>query len=140
VAPLPVPSYVVRTDGERPLDQFCVVLGWLPVAVPGSDLGDDQWCLTWKKVTTPGIWPTYSINGNVMFVTSDVCAKPIPENPSQCASELSQYRVGSASPIRNVTIPDIGAGKWRAAQVLDALTSRAVVVVEDVASHARRYW
>jgi len=131
VAPLPVPSYVGPYGwGNAPSINFVsssvgylsLYQGPIWVTINGG--------LTWKKVTTPGIWPTYSINGNVMFVTSDVCAKPIPENPSQCASELSQYRVGSASPIRNVTIPDIGAGKWRAAQVLDALTSRAVVVVE----------
>jgi len=131
VAPLPVPSYAGPYGwGNAPSINFVSpTIGYLSlyqgplwVTIDGGR--------TWTKVTTPGIWPTYSISGNLVFLTSDVCVRPIPENPSQCASELSQYHVGSVSPVRSVMIPDIGAGKWRAAQVLDALTSKTVIVVE----------
>lgn len=131
VAPLPVPSYVGPYGwGNAPSINFVSPsIGYL------SLYQGPLWVTTdggqkWTKMSTPGIWPTYSISDNVMFVTSDVCTKPTPDNPEQCASDLSQYHVGSVLPIRSVTIPDIGAGKWRAAQVLDALTSRSVVVVE----------
>lgn len=131
VAPLPVPSYVGPYGwGNAPSINFVSSsIGYLSL-YQGPLWVTTDGGLTWTKVSTPGIWPTFSIGDNLMFVTSDICAKPIPVNPSGCASELSTYHVGSASPIRSAAIPDIGAGKWRAAQVLDALPSRTVVVVE----------
>lgn len=131
VAPLPVPSYEGPYGwGNAPSINFVSPsTGYLSLH-QGPLWVTTNGGLTWTKVSTPGIWPTYSISAKLMFVTSDVCAKPIPENPESCASDLSQYHVGSVSPVRSVTIPDIGAGKWRAAQVLDALTSRTVIVVE----------
>jgi photosystem II stability/assembly factor-like uncharacterized protein len=86
---------------------------------------------TWSKVKTPGIWPTYEISANTMFVASDVCTANLPAyGPLQCPSYLSQYRVGTTTPTKISIIPGVGVGKWRAAVVLDALSSTTAVVVE----------
>jgi hypothetical protein len=131
VAPLPLPSYVgLYGWGNAPSINFVSpTVGYLskyqgPLWVT-TDGG-----LTWTKLSTPGIWPTYSISGDTMYVASDVCTKSTRDFPEQCPSDLSQYRVGSVLPTRNVAIPDIGAGKWRAARVLVAVTTKSVVVVE----------
>jgi photosystem II stability/assembly factor-like uncharacterized protein len=105
-------------------------VGYLSVT-DGPLFVTDDGATTWSRVKTPGIWPTYEISANTMFVASDVCTGKIPAyGPLQCPSYLSQYRVGTTTPTQTSIIPGVGVGKWRAAVVLDAPSSSTAVVVE----------
>jgi photosystem II stability/assembly factor-like uncharacterized protein len=130
-AALPIASFIgIYGWGNSPTLRFVTArIGYLqayqgPLWVT-SDAG-----LKWSKVSTPGIDPNYVIGANAVFVTSDLCKEPTTANASTCPSDLSIYRQGAVSPFRSVVVPGVGAGPWRAAQVLDAITKVTQVVVE----------
>jgi hypothetical protein len=83
-------------------------------------------------MSTPGIWPTFVVTGNVVSIVSDVCHGTLPNfGPLKCPSKLTQYRVGVTTPMRVETIPALGrAGQWRGASALSADTPESVIVVE----------
>jgi hypothetical protein len=148
------PFYLVRTTN---LGRSWTIRGHLPISgYWGQDLGTQSvvqfvssevgylWSqdgplyvttdagLTWSKVSTPGIWPTFAIHSSTVSVASEICAKPPPTfGPLKCPSELTQYEVGATKPLRSHLIPARGpAGEWRAARVLSSVSRSTVLVVE----------
>jgi hypothetical protein len=130
-APLPTPPFVgIYGWGNEPsIDFVTPKIGYLSLYDGPLWVTDDDGS-TWSKVLTPGIDPSYALGTDTMSVVSDLCSAPASESPESCPSDLSQYRVGATSPYRTVRIPAIGVGKWRAGEVLDALSSERVVIQE----------
>lgn len=87
---------------------------------------------SWSKMSTPGIWPTFALSGDVVSVVSDICQGSVPAyGPLKCPSELTQFPLGSATPVRTESIPLLGrAGEWRAAAALASTSSDSIVVSE----------
>jgi len=86
---------------------------------------------TWAKVLTPGIWPTLVVAGSTASIVSDVCKMPLPQyGAKKCPSELSQYVVGTTTPLHSYVIPGEGVGPWRSAVALSAVSATSTVVVE----------
>jgi photosystem II stability/assembly factor-like uncharacterized protein len=87
---------------------------------------------SWSKMPTPGIWPTFVVSGDVVSVVSDVCHGSVPAyGPLKCPSELTQFPLGGARPMRTELIPVLGrAGEWRAATALASTSPQSIVVSE----------
>lgn len=130
---LPLPSYVgMYGTGVDPEIHFVnsrvgytsIQNGPLYVTVNGG--------ASWSEMSAPGIWPTYVIAGGVVFVVSDVCTGSVPVyGPLECPSQLTQFRLGSTTPLRTVPIPALGrAGEWRAATAMASMSRQSLVVSE----------
>ena len=88
---------------------------------------------SWSRVSTPGVWPTFEVEGATLAVVSDVCAphQKIPSyGPLQCPSVLSTYHLGStvATTTESVSTPD---APWRAASLLAGVAPSTYVLAED---------
>ena len=130
---LPLPSFVGPYGaGNEPAIHFVSAKVGYASMQNGPLYVTDAGGTTWFKVLIPGIWPTYVISGTTMSVVSDECKSPAPiYGPAKCPSFLSQFRIGTTTPIRTVAIPAAGpAGKWRAATALATVSPSSVVVSE----------
>jgi hypothetical protein len=132
-APLPTPSFkgIYGWGNEPSIDFVTPTIGYLssfdaPLWVT-NDAG-----ATWRKVKMPGVDPSFAIIANTMSVASTVCSPSQVKQPWTCPSDLTQYRIGRASPYRRLAFPDVGAGKFRNVEMLKALSPRSMVVLQGV--------
>jgi hypothetical protein len=130
-APLPTPSYMgpYGWGNEPSIDFVSSTTGYL------SSNNSPLWLTanggaTWSKVRVPGIDLSFAIGAGTVSIVSDACSPSATPQPAACPSVLSQFRVGAISPYRTIGIPAIGAGKWRAGEVLDTLSPEEVVIQE----------
>lgn len=128
-AALPITSFdqMSSTTGSS-LDFVSGNVGYLSTS-EGSIYVTTNAGISWSRLQSPGIWPTYAIAGPRVYVASDVCRQPPPTyGPLKCPSELSTFVVGATAPTTSSPIPALGpAGAFRAATVLGATTSTVVV-------------
>jgi hypothetical protein len=132
-AALPTPSFkgIYGWGNEPSLDFVTPTIGYL------SSYDEPLWVTmdagaTWLKVKTPGVDPSFAISANTISVTSMICSPSHVKQPWTCPSDLTQYRMGKASPYRSVAIPDVGVGTFRNVEILKALSPRSLVVEQGL--------
>ena len=133
VADLPLPPFQGTMDfGSATLNFLTPAVGYVqnqngPLYVT-TDAGE-----LWSKVLAPGIWPTFSVSRQDVFVVSDVCHGALPEyGPLQCPSELSTFALGATTASQSRIIPAASSvGTWRAASALVAPSQNSEVVAEN---------
>jgi len=91
---VPIVHFVSRLDGYISSGS----------ATPGALFETSNGGLSWSKITTPGIAPTFIASSSTLAVVSYLCTHPN-ENTNYCPNELSLYRDGMTSPWRSVLIP-----------------------------------
>jgi hypothetical protein len=130
---LPLPSYVgiYGTDVDPEIHFVNSKVGYTSIQNGPLYVTVDAG-VSWSELPTPGIWPTYVIVGDVISVVSDVCTGSVPVyGPLDCPSQLTQFRLGSTTPVRTALIPALGrAGELRAATALTGTSANSVVVSE----------
>ena len=98
-------------------------------AMPGAIYQTLNGGVTWAKLATPGITPTFLTNTSTLAVVSNLCAHP-DDDPYACPNELSLYRVGATSPWRSIPIPRTSNVPNRDAQLFAAPSPGSFVISE----------
>ncbi len=98
-------------------------------ATPGAIFETLNGGLTWAKLSTPGITPTFLTSDLSLAVVSYLCTHA-DDDPNDCPDELSLYRDGATSPWRSVTIPRTSNVRNRDAQLFAAPSPSAFVISE----------
>ena len=100
-------------------------------AIPGALFVTTNGGLTWSKVVTPGVAPTFMATANTLAVVTDVCVHPHQEsNFNLCPNDLSLYRVGATTPWRSVRVPRTSNVANRDAQLFAVISPTTFVMSE----------
>ncbi len=98
-------------------------------ATPGAIFVTLNGGITWARLATPGITPTFLTNASSLAVVSYLCTHAN-DDPNDCPDELSLYRVGATSPWRSVPIPRTSNVPNRDAQLFAAPSPGTFVISE----------
>ena len=99
--------------------------------VPGALFMTTNGGITWSKVLTPGVTPTFMATSSTLAVVSDICSHPQQVTHfNACPNDLSLYHVGVTTPWRSVRIPQTSNIANRNAQLF-AITSPNTFVMSE---------
>jgi photosystem II stability/assembly factor-like uncharacterized protein len=100
-------------------------------SVPGALFMTTNGGLSWAKVLTPGVAPTFMANSSGLAVVSDICIHPHQESDfNLCPNDLSLYRIGATTPWRTVRIPRTSNVANRDSQLFAAISPNTFIVSE----------
>jgi photosystem II stability/assembly factor-like uncharacterized protein len=118
---VPTIDFVNRRDGYVSMEG----------SVPGALFMTTNGGISWSKVLTPGVTPTFTATSSTLAVVSDICVHPDQETDfNRCPDELSLYEVGASSPWRSVRIPRTSNVANRDAQLFAIVSPDTFVVSE----------
>ena len=99
--------------------------------VPGALFMTINGGITWSKVSTPGVAPTFMATSSALAVVSDICVHPHQDSDfNLCPNVLSLYRVGATTPWRSVRIPRTSNIANRNAQLFAMPSPNSFVISE----------
>jgi photosystem II stability/assembly factor-like uncharacterized protein len=99
--------------------------------VPGALFVTTNGGVSWSKVATPGVSPSFLATSSSLAVVSYICVHPHQDSDfNLCPNDLSLYRIGATTPWRIVRIPRTSNVTNRDAQLFAAPSANAYVISE----------
>jgi photosystem II stability/assembly factor-like uncharacterized protein len=100
-------------------------------SVPGALFMTTNGGISWSRVSTLGVTPTFMATSSTLAVVSDMCVHPHQESDfNLCPNELSLYEIGVSTPWRSVRIPRTSNIANRDAQLFAIVSPNTFVVSE----------
>ncbi|MGB8196833.1 MAG: DUF4232 domain-containing protein [Acidimicrobiales bacterium] len=131
-----LPYFAFHQSGQEnvpTIDFVSALVGYVSTqsSVPGSIFVTTNSGISWTKVSTPGVAPTFMANASTLAVVSDICVHPHQESDfNLCPNDLSLYRVGATQPWRTVRIPRTSNIANRDSQLFAVLSTNTFIVSE----------
>ena len=99
--------------------------------VPGALYMTTNAGITWSKVATPGVSPSFMATSTTLAVVSYLCVHPHQDSDfNLCPNDMSLYRIGATTPWRVVRIPRTSNVANRDAQLFAIPAPNTFVISE----------